>query len=797
MKSLIIPIISLLCCVSCALAEEPFRGNLLEAALLLRTKFNTSISVDPELLTSKNLTRTVQVDATSAETALRSLESALAANGISVTRIGTEYWVGSSEMEADRGKDIDLLLNATNYTTLVAQLQRELKPSPQTTELLQMARLLSGNESRYFATQRQIAMDYAPKLKNLNFKIRNAASGSSLSAPNPSAAQALAMERDEVVTEIVQRASDAAAQFISALNDPPSEIAALANTVPDVVFEKISADNLMILLRTYELYTNAAGSLGISVSSDEQQSTKTAIERIRKIQQVNSAKVGEYRGLIVKAGLQSGVVGSATMSALDASLKLFDDHNDRRQAVRRAIGAKIMTQLAAVVVEIRSKAVSAKIPMPDTLFMFDANEGRQLKELAKSGSPVTAQPNSYALGNYGRVGASSILAVVAQGKRGEVGSISIELEPKASRSTDPPVSLENIFGSASKQVSIHTSDSEAHLDSYFMASVKDAFDLIQKNYDPKLFDSSISVAFDDTVGIAVGGDSAGVAIGLATLSRTKNIPLDRRIVMTGSIRRYGDVRPVGGVYQKGTAALDDGCVALMLPSQNMENLFYLPVVKVLATHVFTINDFREATGVVQLGAEKDNLAAARSIKLYNYALLAALNGLYGEALAFSQAASEASKTHFSSKVMSMLLRAAEVKPVNSPMVSQIVMEAAILPPSSSGVEQGAVNSAAPQTTQQSGSAPSSSPLATLIPEFAASGITGANALNKLVEEARKVTGMPINIVMQDLDQTKLGSTQINLYFKEVTFMEILEQICAIGKAKFEEKNGLITITPAS
>lgn len=776
-----------------ALAAEPFHGNVLESALLMRTKFNTPVILDPELLTPKSLARVVQLDTTSPESALRSFERALTAEGVTVKRLGSEYWVSSAELEADREKEIDLVLNATSYGALANQLQREPKPTQRTGELLQVAQLLASHERNFFSIQRDLTNRYIPKLRDLDFKTRGAVGGSTLSAPDPGKAEALVMERRQVASEIIQRASDTAAQFVSALNDTPTEIAALKNTVPDVVFNKILSDDLMILVRTYELFTKAAGSLGINVSPEEQESTKTVIERIRKIQRANSVRVNEYRALIAKAGLQSGVAGEDTLLALDASLKLFDDHNDRRQAVRRAIGAKIMTQLAAQVAEFRNPAVPVKIPTPETLFMLDAGDVQKLKDLAQSASSSPSGIAPYAMGNNGRVGAASILVV--QSNRGKVGSISIELETKANLSKDPDISLTNLFGSASKQVSIHTSDSEAYLDSDFRASIMDALDLVQGTYDTKLFDSSISVAFDDTTGIAYGGDSAGLALGLATVSRIKNLPLDKHIVMTGSIRRYGDIRPIGGVYQKGTAALDDRSIALIFPEQNIENLFYLPVSKMLSTHMFTVDDFRQASGIAQIGDEKDNLMARRSIKLYNYALLAALKGLYGEAVSLSQAAAAASKNHFSAKLMSMLLRAAEIKPVNSAVVSRLLADAAVSTAGES-TTAGEIASPAEQPLSTPAGA-STSPMSALIAEFTAAGITGSDAINKLVEETRKATGKQINIVMQDLEQTKLGSTQINLSYKQVTFAEVLEQICAIGQAKFEEKNGLITISPAS
>ena len=109
------------------------------------------------------------------------------------------------------------------------------------------------------------------------------------------------------------------------------------------------------------------------------------------------------------------------------------------------------------------------------------------------------------------------------------------------------------------------------MDVSFKAAIKDSLDLIASRYSRDLFNSSVSIAFDLTTDIDVGGDSAGVALGLATLSCIKKIPLDKKLAVTGSVRRYGDVRPVGGVYHKGKAAFYYLCLVLLLPSQNMGN----------------------------------------------------------------------------------------------------------------------------------------------------------------------------------------------------------------------------------
>ena len=43
------------------------------------------------------------------------------------------------------------------------------------------------------------------------------------------------------------------------------------------------------------------------------------------------------------------------------------------------------------------------------------------------------------------------------------------------------------------------------------------------------------------------------------MSAALNIPVDRRIAVTGEISLHGGVKPVGGIQQKADGAIRDGC----------------------------------------------------------------------------------------------------------------------------------------------------------------------------------------------------------------------------------------------
>lgn len=107
------------------------------------------------------------------------------------------------------------------------------------------------------------------------------------------------------------------------------------------------------------------------------------------------------------------------------------------------------------------------------------------------------------------------------------------------------------------------------LDPYTQASIMDALRATQQKWVPDLLEKNkISVVFDETVKVSHGGDSAGAAFALATLSTAKNIDPQADIAVTGAIRAYGDISPVGGIYAKTTAAVRHGFKVLLLPEKN-------------------------------------------------------------------------------------------------------------------------------------------------------------------------------------------------------------------------------------
>lgn len=56
------------------------------------------------------------------------------------------------------------------------------------------------------------------------------------------------------------------------------------------------------------------------------------------------------------------------------------------------------------------------------------------------------------------------------------------------------------------------------------------------------------------------------------MSAALNIPVDRRIAVTGEISLHGGVKPVGGIQQKADGAIRDGCRMMIMPAENIKRL---------------------------------------------------------------------------------------------------------------------------------------------------------------------------------------------------------------------------------
>lgn len=72
--------------------------------------------------------------------------------------------------------------------------------------------------------------------------------------------------------------------------------------------------------------------------------------------------------------------------------------------------------------------------------------------------------------------------------------------------------------------------------------------------------------------VSKDGPSAGVAIGIALISLLTGRPVRRNVSVTGELTLTGQILPVGGIREKLLAGVRVGCVKIVLPKKNQEDV---------------------------------------------------------------------------------------------------------------------------------------------------------------------------------------------------------------------------------
>jgi hypothetical protein len=193
--------------------------------------------------------------------------------------------------------------------------------------------------------------------------------------------------------------------------------------------------------------------------------------------------------------------------------------------------------------------------------------------------------------NSSRIGVIDGLVVMSASGAGAVSPKAIQLMPKLEASKRPNTAaarrkagaselkdersteLDLLLPSESGNEQIEVHGLRVRLDEYTLASIKDSLRYVSKKKCPDLMEKHrISVMFASTVSINHGGDSAGGAFALAAMSVFHQQAPEADLCVTGAIRPYGDISPVGGIFPKTTAAAQAGFKLLLMPEENCAEL---------------------------------------------------------------------------------------------------------------------------------------------------------------------------------------------------------------------------------
>ncbi|MBP1762330.1 MAG: Endopeptidase La, partial [Firmicutes bacterium] len=111
-------------------------------------------------------------------------------------------------------------------------------------------------------------------------------------------------------------------------------------------------------------------------------------------------------------------------------------------------------------------------------------------------------------------------------------------------------------------------------------AVENVLTVLKAKYGFKIKDYDIHINFPG--GVPVDGPSAGVAMATAIYSALQQVPVNNLLAMTGELSVHGRVKPVGGVMSKVEAARNAGIKRILIPQDNMLDIFNaFPEVKVI------------------------------------------------------------------------------------------------------------------------------------------------------------------------------------------------------------------------
>ena len=85
--------------------------------------------------------------------------------------------------------------------------------------------------------------------------------------------------------------------------------------------------------------------------------------------------------------------------------------------------------------------------------------------------------------------------------------------------------------------------------------------------------SKLDIRYNVPGGIPMDGPSAGIALAVALMSALSKKATVDKLALTGEISALGEVKPVGGVREKLTAAVEGGAELVIIPEENWEDSF--------------------------------------------------------------------------------------------------------------------------------------------------------------------------------------------------------------------------------
>ena len=99
-----------------------------------------------------------------------------------------------------------------------------------------------------------------------------------------------------------------------------------------------------------------------------------------------------------------------------------------------------------------------------------------------------------------------------------------------------------------------------------VSSVENVLTVLDKLYD--LNTDTYNIHVNVCGGMQLDGPSAGAAIAVVIYSAIKGLHIDNKVALTGEISIRGVIKPIGGVFEKTSAAMKAGANRVIIPEEN-------------------------------------------------------------------------------------------------------------------------------------------------------------------------------------------------------------------------------------
>ncbi|HWL51405.1 MAG TPA: S16 family serine protease [Chthoniobacteraceae bacterium] len=635
-----------------AIALE-YTGTLLDFCTWLNFKHHIPVSVDPALWERKSVLQEKRhFSKESGKSLADDLKDLARAENAEVMIMQGSIYITSSQPNR-YSRYLPHLLKG-RYSETAAALRADRQSSSDDPLLVLCEKVNAAFHRR--ATVKQTLATLSSQVRSSNFQAMTYRHGSSLSQPEPGRAVHFEKKIEENARTVRALIEEELQPFTDEVVS--NDIKTLQNAVksiPEWVVLKIYADyqaavvdNLLLItgetktmFHDSNLVIRALGSL------------KASIEE-KRIHYLETAK---HHAMLHAAASAVGK-GAEPKRNYHLLVKLYDSFGDSGSRTRRLLAQRYA--------EINTLALKRKSQdnNPGTVpssFPFGVG-------LTEEGARLL---NSYLQTNLGKpaekerprpqIGLSYGLTVRKRDGEGVISIFSAELAKR--RAQDQSRLSEYLkplmVGDADEQIEL-LNTGDYSLDKYFISSIKDAVHYVSSNFDKNLFQNRVILSLDRSTDLAIGGDSAGAAIATALLSRLKKISPRPGVAMTGAIRSFGNIYPVGGICAKSLAVAKSGFGMLLIPEENRKDLELLPWEDMEGLQIIlgkTMSDYLE----ISLPEVSGNRKMSRCTEVYAVAVNLYQLGNPGAALTLCNWINQQTDRHYSAWRLSRLLETGGVQ----------------------------------------------------------------------------------------------------------------------------------------